>query len=181
MVIWKYLLVIWAAAWQEHITAFTLYSQGVPFQETVVLLMTGSTLGAIFLYFVPEEVSFVARLIKALVRFGKKSLYWLIRKKLPVATRPANNSFYQQLRSRLLGIQEILIRKLVRNNKYPQLAVFLFVCIPFPGFLKGGIIQARVLRLKRGFWVILAASFIRNFLIIKGVYQLGAAFFPISF
>lgn len=172
MIIWKYLLIIWSAAWQEQATAIALFIAGFPFKESFSLLLLGSTLGVIVFYFFPEELVFIIKSVGVLYYKARKLILGAQSQKVNLSS----NFRWLQLTKQWIGMQQqFLIQRIVKNG-YPQTVVFVIASLPFPLFLQIGIVSARLLKLKGRFWIVLGASFVRTYLLVVIVYKIGLIF-----
>jgi hypothetical protein len=161
------LFFVWSAIWQEQTTAIALYAAGYGFWKGYFILLCGSSIGIVLLYFFPEytrfighQVSTVARNVVSLNGYRKETTrfeLWCI-----------------QLWAAIERERERRIEKLV-NHGFPQMAIFFATAIPIPFVFVAPIAAARILKLHRGFTIVYAASVVRSFIIALIVYRVFVA------
>lgn len=166
----KNLLIIFSAVWQEQPVALALYLAKKPMYEALILLIIGSCLGMTLIYFFPEEIRFISRLIHRFFR-------WLIHlmKKINSNRQLKKIRWYHLWSSKISKLRQKLISHMV-NHSSPKIFVFIVAAIPLPGLLPIAIIVTRLLKLSYGYLIILTATITRTYILILTIYKIGGIF-----
>lgn len=155
-------LLFFSSIWQEQPAAFAFYLAGKTVWETLMLLLISTSIGATILYFFPEEINLMIKIIKKILFSSKKQTSQESKIKI----------FFLNLNSRLHNHRSYLIEKLAKNG-YPKIAIFIVTVIPIPGLLLVAIATARLLNLKHGYYLILIGSVVRTLVLVTTIYRLG--------
>lgn len=157
------LFFIWSAIWQEQTTAIALYAAGYGFWKGYFILLCGSSIGIVFLYYFPEFVKFISHRVAFLAK-NFVSLNGHRKEKTGF------EEWYLRISDTIERSRERLIERLV-NHGFPQMAIFFATAIPVPFLFVAPIAAARILKLRRGFTIVYTASVLRSFIIALVVYR----------
>lgn len=159
------MLIIFFSIFQEHAMAISLYLKKISFWEAFVLLEIGAIIAVLAAYYLPEEL----KLITLPFRF-----LWHNLKKL-IGKNADKISFVVLWKLKYEKWQTELIKKIVKNG-YPAIIIFIVCVSSVPGSFPIAIMAARILKLKNGIWLLLAANSIKTIILVFGVYEIGNVF-----
>ena len=161
------LFFIWSAIWQEQTTAIALYVAGYGFWKGYFILLCGSSIGIALLFYFPDYAKFIGHHIADLIR-NAISLN---------GYRKEKTRLEQWCLRQWSAIEQARARRIDRlvNDGYPQMAIFIATAIPIPFLFVAPIAAARILKLRRGFTIVYAASVLRSFIIALIVYRVFVA------
>jgi len=165
----KDLLLVLSAVWQEQPAALAFYLAKKPIWENFLLTLTGALIGATLVFFFPEEVKFVSKQIRGLLKLIKNLIGLEIKSK---TINHFDDSWVSKINLKIQSLRQTLINKIVKNG-FPQVLIFIVASLPFPGSLPIAIAASRLINLQYSYFIITAATFTRTYLLVLFLYTIG--------
>lgn len=156
-----------SAIWQEQVTAVLLFKAGYGLWKGYLVLLCGSSIGIILVFYFPEYITWITRFIAMLVR-----------RALSLNGRRKELSAFELLFVKgwsWVMLQRERLIECITNSNSPKWFIFFATAIPIPVIYLAPIAAARLLRLHRGFTIVYLASVVRSFIIAFYTYRVYIA------
>ncbi|MBU1131031.1 hypothetical protein KJ840_02765 [Patescibacteria group bacterium] len=155
------LLGLLTSVWQIHLAVAGLVYQNHPIEQTLTVVLIGSTTGFTLAYLSFDVLRLFWLAGCALVKWLKKLFKW--KEAVKTAVRRGNHR---------PTFRDKAVQWMV-NHKSPRIVIFCAAVIPVPGLEYTAIMAARFVKMPRGYWFLLLANAIRTILVVIGGYYFG--------